>query len=67
MVKAAVEPVDGEVGKGYEERELNDVVPAARALVGVVVKLGVSADFGDEDQSSGNGHEGNGMVGLVDF
>ena len=67
VVKAAVDPVDEEVGKGDEEGELGEAVLAARALVGGVVELGVAADFSEEDWDGEDGQDRHGPVGLFDF
>lgn len=65
VVQPAVDPVDAEVGEAEEERELQDVVPPAGALVHRVVDLGVAADFDEEPGSGQGGHDGEGDVRLA--
>lgn len=56
-------PVDAEVGKDEEQRELEVVVPEARALLGGVVELAIAVDLSKEDRSSNEGHDGECFVG----
>lgn len=51
MVEGAVDPVDAEIGKEDEERELEVVVPGEGGGGGRVVEQGVAADFGQEEGS----------------
>jgi len=67
VVQVAVNPVDAEVGKEKEERELEDVVPHAGPLVGGVIELAVAADFEEEKGCGADGHEGHRLVGLLDL
>lgn len=64
VVEAAVNPVDEEVGEDEEERELEEVVPQAGALLGDIVELAVAADLEQEQGRRHHGHEGHGLVGV---
>lgn len=64
VVEAAVNPVDEEVGEDEEERELEEVVPQAGALLGDIVELAVAADLEQEEGRRHQGHEGHGLVGV---
>lgn len=65
VVQTAVDPVDAEVGEHEEEGELHVIVPHARGLVEIVVNLGVSANFEEEERGGKDGHYGEGNVGLA--
>lgn len=67
VVKAAMDPVDAEVGEHEEERELSNVVPHARAVLGGVVHLGVAADLEEEEGHGEDGHAGDRRHGLLDL
>lgn len=67
VVKVAVNPVDTEVGKEQEERELEDIVPHPGAFVGGVVKLAVATNLKAHERSGAESHEWHRLVGLNDF
>ena len=67
VVKVAVNPVDAEVGKQQEERELEDVVPHAWSLIGGIVELAIAANLEAHERSGAKSHKGHGLVGLNDF
>ena len=58
VVKAAVDPVDEEVGEADEEGELEVVVECERGVRRCVVEFSVAADFKEEQGSGENGHDG---------
>lgn len=57
-VQPSVSPVDAEIGKGEEERELKKVVPHSRAVLGGIIKLSITAHFGEKERNSNDGHDG---------
>lgn len=67
VVEPAVNPVDAEVGEHDEEGKLDDVVPHAGALLGLVIHFAVAAHFGDEEGRGEDGHDGEGAHRLSDF
>ena len=67
VVQPAMDPVDEEVGEGDEKGELEEVVKGKGGVVGAIVEEGVAADFGNEEGSGEDGHDGEGGVGLFDF
>lgn len=58
MVFGPVDPVDKEIGKGNEKWELEVIVPQARTVLGGVIHLAVSPDFGKEKWYGEDGHDG---------
>jgi len=58
MVLHSVNPINEEVGKEEEERELQDIVPQSRTLLGGVVHLAVSSNLCQEDGSCTQRHDG---------
>jgi hypothetical protein len=67
VVKPAMSPVDTEVGKEEEERELEEVVPKPGSIFGGVVEFAVSAHFEEEEGCRDDGHDGHGLVGCDDL
>lgn len=65
VVQTAMDPVDAEVGEEDEERELEVVVPAAGALGGGVVQLGVALELEEDDGHGHGGHSGERLIGLL--
>ncbi|EER40561.1 predicted protein [Histoplasma capsulatum H143] len=57
VVKAAVDPVDEEVGEDDEERELEVVVERKGSVFEVVVHFCIPADLEEEDGSCEDGHD----------
>ena len=45
VVEVAMDPVDAEVGKEQEDRELSDCVPQSWTLIDGIVKLAVATNF----------------------
>lgn len=67
MVQAAVDPVDPEVRKEDEERELEVRIPPAGALLNAVVHLRVAAHLGREEGHHKDRHGRDGPDGLSDL
>lgn len=65
VVKAAVDPVDAEIGEADKEGELQPVVPDAWALLCCIVELRVAAYFSKEPGRGEDCHDGKGDVGLL--
>lgn len=65
VVKAAMDPVDGEVGKQEEERELEPIVPGRGGVLELVVELTEASDFGEHDRGRQESHTRHGRVGLL--
>lgn len=66
-MKAAVNPVDAEIGEEQEKRELQDAVIGERLFGEGIVHFAVSADFGQEEWRCEDGHDRHGFHGLGDF
>lgn len=75
-VKSAVDPVDTEVGESQEDGELEPVPGVAEdaedrvgdfGVGGGVVDEAEAAHFGNEEGHCEQGHDGNGLEGLLDL
>lgn len=66
-MQASMNPVNQEVGEEHEEAELGVVVPAAGAVFGSVVELGVTANFEKENHACRDGNSRHGDEGLSDL
>lgn len=56
MVEAPVNPVDQEIGKSYEERELDVIIPSTRSFARAIVHPGEAAQFGHKARNGQEGH-----------
>lgn len=65
QMQPAVNPVDAEVGKKNEERELGPVVPTAGSLLSGVVELAKAANLSEEGDGGAERHDGHGLVSLL--
>ena len=66
-MQPSMDPIDEEIRKHDEQRELEDVVQPKGGFGGVVVEFGISADFSQEERGGEDGHYGEGAEGLQDF
>lgn len=67
VMQASVDPIDAEIRKSEEERELQ-VVVQVKGLVGWrVVEFTVAEDFGEEESDGEDGHDRQSDQGLSDF
>ena len=67
VVEVAVDPVDAEVGKEEEQRELKNIVPHSGPFGGRVIQLGVATDLESHNRCGAECHERHGLVGLNDL
>ena len=67
VVKAAMDPVDGEVGKQEEERELEPIVPGRGGFLELVVELTEASNFEEHERGGHQSHTRHGRVGLLDL
>ena len=64
MVQTAMNPIDGEIGEGQEERELQDVVPSSRTVFGEIVELRMTPDFCEKERHGAKRHDRHCLVRL---
>jgi len=67
VMEPSVNPVNEEVGKQQENRELQDVIPPARPLFRRVVDLAVSSDLEPKCSSCQDSHARQGLQSLPYF
>lgn len=67
MVQTTVNPIDSTIGEADEERVLQECISPKRRFAREVIKFGPSADLGNEEGNSENGHDGHCTQSLVDL
>lgn len=67
VVQATVDPIDEEVCKANEERELEDVVEPERCLSRRIVQFGMALHFADKEGDGEYSHDWERDRGLLDL
>ena len=67
VVQTTVDPVDEEIGKEDEERNLEDAVVGERLVGNAVVQFGVTPNFKDKERRRQEGHGRHRRHGLLHF
>lgn len=62
-----MDPVDAEVGKCHEQRELEHIVQRERGFGRRVVEFRPAAHLADEERRGQDGHDRHGLQGLSDL
>ena len=67
VMQAPVDPVDEEIRKEDEERNLQNIVEGKRGVHGCIVQLGIAHHFGKEERDRENAHHGHRGHSLPDL